>query len=208
MVIVDWVHTTACVSHSSLFCFVLCNVDFILYVIFILHQKSYLLMPYFRMPYPLHFTHRLFCMLVYTMYNRFNGYLQCTVSYAPCYVCIERSAMTSIKYFKVQSLIKRSHIAPWFNFLIYSFFSFWRKLLNSKVIFSLAPVNVKDKPIENPWLKPFKYWDFCLPYPCNNLCNSSTLIKGISISSLCAFEAPWWFVARLSWGLGAWGVCV
>ena len=37
-----------------------------------------------------------FCMLVYTMYNRFNGYLQCTVSYAPFYVCNERSAMTSI----------------------------------------------------------------------------------------------------------------
>ena len=43
-----------------------------------------------------------FCMLVYTMYNRFNGYLQCTVSYAPFYVCNERSAMTSIKYFKVK----------------------------------------------------------------------------------------------------------
>ena len=43
-----------------------------------------------------------FCMLLCIMYNRFNGYLQCTVSYAPFYVCNERSAMTSIKYFKVK----------------------------------------------------------------------------------------------------------
>ena len=43
-----------------------------------------------------------FCMLVYTMYNHFNGYLQCTVSYAPFYVCNDMSAMTSIKYFKVK----------------------------------------------------------------------------------------------------------
>ena len=46
-----------------------------------------------------------FCMLVYTMYNRFNGYLQCIVSYAPFYVCNERSAMTSMKYFKVKDNI-------------------------------------------------------------------------------------------------------
>ena len=108
MLIVDGVHTAACVSHCSLLCFVLCNADFILYVMFILHQKCYLLLPCFRMSHFLYFTQSLnaidcFCMLVYTMYNRFNGYSQCTVSYAPFYVCNERSAMTSIKYFKVQS---------------------------------------------------------------------------------------------------------
>ena len=79
----------------------------IIYVIFILHQKCYLLLPYFRMPHPLNFTQSMnaidcFCMLVYTVYNRFNGYSQCTVSYAPFYVCNERSAMTSIKHFKVK----------------------------------------------------------------------------------------------------------
>ena len=41
------------------------------------------------------------------MYNRFNGYSQCNVSYAPFYVCNESSAMTSIKYFKVKAKVSK-----------------------------------------------------------------------------------------------------
>ena len=60
-------------------------------------------------------------MLIYTMNSRFDGYSQCTVSYAPFYVCNERSAMTSIKYFKIK-YVWEAHILE-SDFYLILFFS-------------------------------------------------------------------------------------
>ena len=75
----------------------------------------------FRMSQPLNFTQSInaidcLCMLVYTMYNRFNGYSQCAVSYTRLYVCNERSAITSIKYFKVKVNVLLWIRLLWTNF--------------------------------------------------------------------------------------------
>ena len=115
--------TPGCACHTlplGLLCFVLRNVDFILSVIFILQHKSYLLLPYFRISHSLNFTQSIkvidcFCMLIYTMHNRFNEYSLCTVSYVPFYVSDERSEMTSIKIIRIQ----RQTIERLYTFAIY-----------------------------------------------------------------------------------------